>query len=115
MNRNFIEEFRKRMMAIDHPIEDIPKARYEEAETLIEPLFSIYKRAIPFTRHPLNRMIATGMPRKEADEMTIKLIRKEAKRREEENTNVFFMYEVVRTGATTDERSPFYNEGSPVL
>lgn len=116
MNRNFIEEFRNKVRVIDGEVEDVRRVRYDEAETLIEPLFSIYKRAIPFTQHPLNRMVATGMPRKEADEMTVKLIRKEAVRRVEDiSQNVFFSYDIVPMDATAEEKSPFYNEGSPIL
>lgn len=130
----FVEELRGSLPVFE-PIKTAKKKRARKPKLIIErdqnlqapiiqrivpsypvgTLFNIYKRAVPFADGPLNKMVLLGLTRAEADIEVVKLIRKEQTRRNADETNVFFMYDIVPMEPKNGEHSPFYNEGSPVL
>ena len=83
----------------------------------VDALYNIHKRSIPVS---LDKPIVIGLTRTEADLEVVKLIQKEAKRRvaqiiDEPETKVFFYFDIIPCEPLPEERSVYYNEGSPVL
>ncbi len=116
--RDFVSEFRERMRLVDEPKYESPKPRYDEPLATPLVLFNIFKRAVPFSANPLNKIVAINLLLEDAEKMKARLDHTEDERRGFYGASaegVFFFYDIVPASATLLEQSPFYNEGSPVL
>lgn len=83
----------------------------------VNALYNINKRSLPPS---MDKPVVIGLTRAEADLEVVKLINKEAKRRvnqvlDEPEVKVFFYFDILPQDPIPEERSVFYNEGSPVL
>lgn len=97
----FINELRNSL-----PVPSLPKRVVFERP--VGALYNIHKRSMPIG---VDKIIVIGLTRTEADVELLRLIHREAKRRENEGLEIVYYFDLVPIDANKTEQSIYFNEG----
>lgn len=100
MQRNFCKELKEFINQMD------------TSKQIKEQLYEIRKRSVPIK---IDKLVGTGFTKFDAEFALQHLIRKEQRRRNTSDINVYFMYDIIPINATSKERSVYHNEGPASL
>lgn len=113
--RQELENIKTEIEKVKEELNDILKSLLTKVKTIKKnegTLYNIHKRSIPVS---IDKVVVLGVTKAEADLEVKRLIEKERIRRNQTNEDIFFFFDIISVEATPEEKSIFYNEGSPVL
>jgi hypothetical protein len=105
MKRNFLNEFKEICEAISEVVPDNEQIVNDDTR------YNVHKRSIPPS---IDRVVVMGLTKEQTGSEIARLIAKEKKRRENDDSGIFFYYDVVRMEAGEQERSIYFND-CPVM
>lgn len=105
---DFVNELKTELKAsLPQTPEPVMPKQKETRQHPVGTLYNIHKRSLPAG---VDKVVLIGLTQDDINTSMVRLIQRETKRRNEENTEVFYYFDAVPLDASDDEESIYYNQ-----